>query len=119
MKGNGPVVNIPNLTWSLFVKMGGLRVFGHRVRNISAGQTENIPGQAIKGNQQGSYINRQASFILPTHGLSFVGSVFKKVSRDAECIIWIFNTPDSVQIGFCFLPINLRFSLKLELWLAN
>ena len=50
-----------------------LQVCDCRFGNFAAGQAENIPGQNIKGNEQGGYINRQAEkcvrqsrFILQT-----------------------------------------------------
>ena len=41
-------------------KTGSLQAFARSVSNISAGKDEKTPGQAVKGNRQGSYSNRQA-----------------------------------------------------------
>ena len=115
MKGNLLVVN---LTWSLPIKAGSLQVFGHIVGCITAGQAGNTAGQDVKGNQQGSYRNRQsgkclgqACFISLTHGLPvmvFV-SIKGESARGMDHLDFqlLQITTGSVEIGLYFWKINL------------
>ena len=47
LKGNRPVVNITDHTWTLPIKMGSLPVFTSRVGNISAGQAGSTSRQVV------------------------------------------------------------------------
>ena len=71
LKGNQPVINITDPTWSLPIKTGGLQIFECRVSNIPAGQAEDktvteTDKVATAKDMLGSVQDKAASFYRST-----------------------------------------------------